>query len=148
LPAGAETVLLAKTGLISGKQSFVIPLEISHAGRLSVSLADMNWAGRLADLSFTLVKNNKVLFESPGSFNGMHMFELSGPGAYSAYVSGTATGKYGLGLYSLCLTVNDLQTPVPLPATGLLLLSALSGLFAWRRSGGRGFRRVNIACVA
>jgi hypothetical protein len=156
MPASAESMLAAQTGMISGKQSFVVPLEISGSGRLSVSLSDLGWLGRLSDLSFSLTKNNQLLTASAGSRRGLEgglwrdvlNFDLTGPGIYHAYVTATAGGKYGVGIYSLQIGVTDTPSPVPAPAAGLLLLSALGGFAAWKKRFGRATSPLNDACVA
>jgi hypothetical protein len=158
LPAHAEKFVIEQSGMISGTQSFVIPMKITNAGRLTVELADLAWLSRLSNLSFSVARDKTFRPDSQGStqevlgkdvLSALYTFDLNGPGQYYAYVTGTASGKYGLGLFSVKLSFNETAATVPVPAAGLLLLSALGGLAAWkRRVSRRIFRRVNIACVA
>lgn len=143
-PAHADSVgLLSQTGLISGRQSFVFAMQVATPGTLSVQLSDLNWQGRLADLSFSVNGPNGLLAQitgdrsrsfpaavggGPGNATAAVLFDVTAPGTYYAYVSGKAIGAYGIGLYSLNATFSS--NAVPLPAAAWLLLSGVGCL--WR----------------
>ena len=136
--------LLSQSGLINGRQSFVFAMNVATAGTLQVQLADLNWQGKLSDLSFSVVDSNGQLMQSDGrpkalaasvalaaSTPAQKFYEVTAPGTYFAYVSGSALGsRYGLGVYSLEATFESSVAPVPLPAGALLLLSGIGALGA------------------
>jgi hypothetical protein len=138
-PAHAGAIgLLAQTGLISGRQSFVFSMQVDSPGSLEVALTDLNWQGRLADLTFSVSGKDGLLGESQSfaqSLTGnntvigssIKLFTITSPGTYYAFVSGSALGPYAIGLYSLNASFTS---AVPLPAAGLLLLSGLGGMAA------------------
>lgn len=148
-PAQADPIgLLAQTGIISGRQSFVYQLQVTTPGTMTVQLADLNWQGRLSDLTFSLSNADGLLGEmrggrvspnsaSPGAVlsSSVQMFEVTSPGTYYAYLSATATGPYGLGLFSLNAT---LAPAVPLPAAIWLLLAGLGSVWSVARRRGAG----------
>jgi hypothetical protein len=139
LPAQADTVLLDQVGLVSGRQSFVIPLTISGPGQLSVNLKDMGWLGALSDLSFSLSRSDGMLSANPAKLSatsagspaatGLTSFDISEAGTYYASISGRATGPYNLGLYGVQLSFASAVAPqVALPAAAWLLLSGLGAV--------------------
>lgn len=150
--------LLAETGLISGRQSFVFAMDVAVAGTLQVQLSDLNWQGRLSDLSFSIVDSTGNLVQADpvrpqalaasvsdaAKVPAQKIYTLSVPGTYSVYVSGSAAGsRYGLGVYSLSAMLEADAIPVPLPAAGLLLVSGIGALGAamrGRRAGSSGRR--------
>jgi hypothetical protein len=139
-PARAETVMLEQTGLVSGRQSYVVPLQIDSRGQMSVRLSDLGWAGSLVDLSFSLSRTNGMLNANPAmasltsggpsNAQGAKVFDITEPGTYYACISGKAVGPYNLGLYGLRIAFAAADSPpaVPLPAAVWLLLSGLGGL--------------------
>lgn len=139
--AQAET-LISQTGLISGRQAFTFELDVDGAGTISVLLADLNWQGRLANLSFSLSQTQllepvAVKPLAAGS-TPVQMYEVASAGTYYAHVSGEATGLYGIGLYALHADFEALEAAVPLPAAGWLLLSGAGALWGLRRRAATG----------
>lgn len=128
--AHAETVL-AKTGLISGSQSFVFAMDAPTAGTFNVQLQNLAWPDRLSTLSFAASTATAVVnrFDLGNSLISESTFKVSHGGSYYALVSGTAQGALDMGLYSLKVNF----TPVPLPAAAWLLLSGLAGFVVTQR---------------
>ncbi len=121
---------IARTELISGTQSIVLPFFVSPdmpGGTVSVTLTDLGWPGLMSSLSFAASTSTSLLAQLAAS--GTTSFEVSGAGTYFATVYGVADPQFGSGLYSLNLS----YSPVPLPAAALLLASGLA-LLARRRA--------------
>ncbi len=145
----AQLGLLSQTGLISGRQSFMIAMEVKFTGTMQVTLSDLQWQGKLADLSFSVVDANGALVQgrqaagqalgasvaSAANAPAQKFYDVTTPGAYSIYFSGNAAGsKYNMGLYSLNVILDTVDaSPVPLPAAGWLLVSGLGALGAAMR---------------
>ena len=122
LLAGAGNAV-ARTEMISGTDSIVLPFVVQGgmpAGSVTVTLSDLGWPGLFSSLSFAASTSTSLLAQlsAPGSLT----FEIGGAGIYFATVYGVADPNFGSGLYSLNLS----YAPVPIPAAGWLLLSALA----------------------
>jgi len=134
--ASAET-LLAATSLISGSQTVTSAFDVDAPGTLTVHLTDLDWPEKLGSLSFALVNSTTVLtsFTDTGTVS----FDVAAPGSFTAIVSGNVQSGSALHLGAYSLQV-DFVSQVPVPATGLLLASALAGLLGlaqWRGSAYR-----------
>jgi hypothetical protein len=137
--AHAEQVLLSTSTTISGTQSAVYAFNTPGAGTLNVTLGNYTWPERLGNLSFALATTTGVLKTLSGE--GSLSIDLTEGGSYYALVSGTATGKWNLGMYSLNLSFGTLADPggpppVPLPGALWLLLSGIAGAWALARKPG------------
>jgi hypothetical protein len=124
LMPGASNAI-ARTEMITGTDSIVLPFVISGGmpgGTVSVTLSDLGWPGAMSALSFAASTSTSLLAQlaAPGSLT----FDIGGSGTYFATVFGVADPNFGSGLYSLNLS----YSPVPLPASALLLLSGLAML--------------------
>jgi hypothetical protein len=122
-------VLLEKSGLISGSQSFVFEMQAPGAGMVNVQLSNLGWPERLSSVSFAASTATSIL--SRLADEGSTSFHITGPGAYYAHVAGIAQGALQVGLYSLRITFsagNTPGSPVPLPAALWLLISGLGAL--------------------
>ena len=120
--AHADVMLTEASTFISGTQANSYVVFAQSAGKVNVSLADLNWPERLASLSFTFIGAGGKLAELTGP--GVLEFDLSAAGMYTAIVSGVSTpGAWDVGMYSfrLGLTPNAPVVPLP-PAIGLLLM--------------------------
>jgi hypothetical protein len=134
--AHADSLVLAESGHISGQQMASYSFNAPSAGTLSVSLSNLAWPERLSSLSFALgTAGNGKLTSLDGA--GQLSFDISNAGTYYALVSGTAQGRWNLGMYSLSISFAQLggPTPVPLPGALVLLLSALTGVVGVTRKG-------------
>jgi hypothetical protein len=132
----AET-LLAQTEMVAGAQTRTSTFDVSSAGTLTVHLTDLAFPQRLASLSCAIVNSTSVLasavvpsaVDAPASQAVTRdvSFDVSGPAIFSAIVSGavSATNALQLGSYSLQV---DFVPAVPIPASGLLMLSGLAVL--------------------
>lgn len=147
LPSRADMVMVEQAGLVTGRQSFVIPIQVGGPGQLSVSLKDLGWAGSLADLSFSLSRTGTLLNANPAMLSavtggptessGLKNYDISEAGTYYACISGKAVGPYNMGLYGLRVAFAAADAPeVALPAAAWLLLSGLGGLIGLVRRRG------------
>lgn len=130
----AESVLLSDTTLVSGSQSAVFSFQAPGPGTLSIQLTDIDWPQTLSSLSFMATSGNQVLasWSDSASQSAVTLsFQVTG-GHYFADVLATAGGALDLGVYSLCIQFNP-TSPVPLPATGGLLLAGLAAFILIRR---------------
>ena len=135
-PAAADTVLYDSAGFIQGQQSFVQSFDITTAGTLTVSLADIPWLDTVSNLNFFLTTAGGTVGTSMGA--GTESIGI-GPGVFYAHWFGDANGQFGVGAYGIKLMFQPGGvTPVPLPGTLFLLLSALAALV-----GVRPLRRVD-----
>jgi len=136
--AQASTVLVSDTTLVSGSETAVFAFEAPGPGTVSVQLTNLDWPQALSSLSFMAATGNRVL--SPwaadaGSGTWGLSFQVASPGRYFADIMAVAGGALDLGAYSFSLSFTP-AAPVPLPASGTLLLggvTALIGLLLWRR---------------
>lgn len=129
--ARASVVLEDTTNLMQGNQSFVDTFTVSTPGTLTISLADMAWLDPISDLQFSLTSGGQLV--GPPLDAGTESFQIQ-PGTYSGMLFGDANGSHSLGLYNLEITFQS-QTPVPLPASLLLMISSLGLLFATHKPG-------------
>jgi hypothetical protein len=132
--AAADTVLYDSAGFIQGQQSFVQSFDITTAGTLTVSLADIPWLDTISNLNFFLTSAGGTIGKSMGA--GTESIGV-GPGVIYAHWFGDANGAFGVGAYGIKLSFQP-GTPVPLPGALFLLLSALAALV-----GVRPLRRVD-----
>jgi hypothetical protein len=132
--AWADSILLAQTTLVVGSESTVDSFVAPTAGKVSVTLNSLNWPTPLSALSFSATSANQVL----ASWNGMGMtsntatFDV-GAGTYFAHIMATAGGALDLGLYSMMMTFSP-TSPVPLPASGWMLLTGMFVLVGLARA--------------
>jgi hypothetical protein len=132
--ARADSILLAQTTLVVGSQSTVDSFTTSGAGTVSVHLANISWPMQLQSLSFAATSASQVLWSGGGAMsNEGATFNVSSGGTYFAHIMATAQGALNIGLYSVLMTFTPSTSPVPLPASGWMLLTGmfvLAGL-AW-----------------
>lgn len=126
--AHADTILLAQTTLVSGSVSTVDSFTAPSAGTVTVTLQSLNWPTALNALSFSATSATQVLasWNGTGLASDVATFDV-GAGTYFTHVMANAGGTFNLGLYSMMLTFAPNTSPVPLPASGWMLLT---GLFA------------------
>lgn len=128
--ARASVVLENVTNLMQGSGSFVDSFTVSTPGTLTISLANIPWLDTISDLQFSLASGSQLV--GPTLDTGTESFQIQA-GTYSGMLFGDANGSHGLGLYNLDISFQP-QSPVPLPASFLLLISGLGGLLATQAS--------------
>lgn len=137
--AQASTVLLADTTLVAGTESAVYSFSAPGPGTVSVQLTNLDWPQALSSLSFMATTANQVLssLSAPSSASTQSLtFPVAGGGTYFADVMAAAGGPLDLGIYSFSLNFTPAGSPVPLPASGALLLGGIGGivgLIRWLR---------------
>jgi hypothetical protein len=130
--ARAETMtLLADTTMVTGTQSAVFSFTAPSAGTITATLDNLNWQKPLSSLSFMASSGTNVV--STWSANGsmVETFQV-GAGNYFAHILATTADTMDVGLYSLNLAFSP--SAVPLPASSLLLVMALFGMFVMSRA--------------
>jgi hypothetical protein len=134
--ARASEVLLSDTTLVTGSETGVFSFDTPGAGTVSVQLTNLDWPQALSSLSFVATTASHVLssWSDPGSA-GSHTlsFQVTGSGAFFADVTAVAGGPLDLGVYSFSLEFTPAIGPVPLPASGWLLLGGMLALIGLRR---------------
>ena len=131
--AHADTLVLAESGLIIGQGTDSYSFDASNAGTLSLTLTDFKWpTNSFTDLTLQIASASGILETLNGS--GQASVQLSGPGTYYAYVTGTAgASSLGINMGAFGLT-GTLTSPVPLPTSiSLLLAGGLAMLWSMRR---------------
>ncbi|HMK86466.1 MAG TPA: hypothetical protein VK437_10960 [Steroidobacteraceae bacterium] len=129
--AHADMVVFDSMSLFQGQQAFTETFSVTTPGTLSVSLTDVPWLDSVANLSFFLSSPTGTLGR-PLTGNGSELIRIA-PGTYTANWFGNAEGVYNMGVVGVSVTFYPNWTPVPLPASLIVMLSGLGLLFAWPR---------------
>jgi hypothetical protein len=127
----ADAVLYDAGSFVEGQQSFTQSFNISGPGTLTVSITDIAWLDIVSDLNCFL-STAGGLINPAASGGGSETFSV-GSGPIYAHWFGNAQGIYDLGVIGVKITFQPSGTPVPLPASLVLLLSGLGVLFGWQR---------------
>lgn len=137
-------MLLSQTTLVVGSQTTATAFTTTGPGKVTVQLSDLSWPERLASLSFAIANSTTVFARSAlgigtSSVNTLS-FDVSGPGTYTAIVSGVVAPSSVLQLGAYSLQIDLRPSAVPLPASGLLLGAAIAllGLLHSARGNPRG----------
>jgi len=142
--ARASEVMYEGSGFLRGTQSFVDSFELPSAGTLTVTLSNIDWPEKLANLSLVMSTPAGALGPSMGA--GTATFDVQAGNIFAQWF-GTAQGPLNAGVYSIKIEFQ--ATAVPLPTSIALLLSGL-GLLFWQRRvrGGDLPRSGNLQAVA
>jgi hypothetical protein len=131
LAAHADSVLYAGAGFLRGTQSFTDTFDLPSAGTLTVTLSNIAWPEQLASLNLLLSSSSGMLGPEMGA--GTSTFSIAAGGNVTAQWFGTAQGALDAGVYSMVIAFQpEVGTPVPLPASIVLLFSGLC-LLLWKR---------------
>jgi hypothetical protein len=126
--ARAESILLAQTTLVNGTESTVDSFTAPSAGTVTVNLQSLNWPASLNALSFSATSASQVLasWNGTGLASDVATFDVTA-GTYFTHILATAGGVLDMGLYSVMLTFTPSGSPppVPLPASGWMLLTGI-----------------------
>lgn len=126
--ARADNILLAQTTLVTGTVSTVDSFTATSAGTVTVNLQSLNWPTSLNALSFSATSANQVLasWSGTGLASDVATFDVTA-GTYFTHIIATAGGVLDMGLYSMMLTFSPSGSPppVPLPASGWMLLTGV-----------------------
>lgn len=138
--ASADTVLYDGSGFMRGTQSFSDTFNLTAPGTLTVTLSNVAWPAPLANLNFLLSSDSGLMGPEMGA--GTYTFNIVAGGNVFAQWFGTAQGPLNAGVYGLKIEFEALGgTPVPLPASVVLLLSGLA-LLLWQGRRMRGTSRM------
>ena len=145
--ASAGGVLLADSTLVSGTSSDIFSFQAPGPGTVTVNLTNLAWPQPLTSLDFMATTPSAVLSSwsdsgATGSVSQTQYFQVSTAGTYFADITATAGGALDLGVYSFSLTFTPAGSPVPLPASGWLMTSAvLLGMWLLATTHRRRLRR-------
>lgn len=130
MAAQADSVLYDGSGFLVGTQSFVRSFDLASAGKLTVTLANVDWPQQLASLNLLVTSTGGAM--GPEMSVGTATFNVN-KGDVFAHWFGTAQGPLNAGVYSVKVDFQPAGgTSVPLPTSLALLLSGL-GLLLWQR---------------
>jgi len=130
--AHADTIIYDSMAVFQGQQAFSDSFSVSTPGTLTVTVTDVPWLDTVTDLSFFMSSPTGTVGSTLNGA-GTESITLSSAGTYSANWFGNAQGLYDLGVVGVNIEFRPNGTPVPLPASILLMLSGLGLLFAWPR---------------
>ena len=130
--ARAETMtLLADTTMVTGTQSAVFSFTAPSAGTVTATLDNLAWQKPLSSLSFMATSGTNVMSTWSATGSMVETFQV-GAGNYFAHILATTADVADVGLYSLNLSFSP--SAVPLPASSLLLVMGLFGMFVASRA--------------
>jgi hypothetical protein len=128
----ADAILLDSISLIQGQQSFTDALNVASPGTLTMTLSSIPWMDTISNLTGFVSTDSGVVGTTMGA--GTESFNIESAGTVYAHWFGDAQGSYDIGVLGVKISfLPSVVTPVPLPASLLLMLSGLGVLFGWQR---------------
>lgn len=128
----AAMIVYDSISIFQGQQGFTDSFSVTTPGTLTATVTAMPWLDTVNDLSFYMTGATGRL-GSTLSGSGTESINIGQAGTYSANWFGNAQGLFDLGVVGVNIEFTPYATTVPLPASILLMLSALALLFAWPR---------------
>jgi len=127
--AGPQQVLFSDSEMIQGSEAQTVQIDAPSAGNLFLTLTDLDFPTAFSTLDFALTDAASTVaplvdVEDPGVKPTL-TYDLTSPTTLYAEVFAIA-GASSLGLYNLTATFVPDTSPVPLPASGALLLSGVT----------------------
>ena len=114
--------------LVSGTEATDNTFNAPTAGTVTVKLTSIAWPQALSSLSFSATTATQVLasWNGTGIASDTATFDVAA-GTYFTHVIASAGGSLDLGLYAMMLTFTPTggTPPIPLPASGWMLLTGL-----------------------
>jgi hypothetical protein len=133
--ARADSMLLANTTMVTGSQSAVFSFTAPSSGYVTATLQNLAWQEPLKSLSFQATSGTNVMsswsMPTAQAEQKTETFQVSA-GNYFAHIMANTEGDGDVGLFSLNLSFSP--NAVPLPASSLLLLTGIFGLFLVSRN--------------
>jgi hypothetical protein len=130
ITAARADTLYDAASFVQGGQSFVQSFNITTPGTLTVTLTDIPWLDTVSNLTGFLTTTAGVMGTTFGG--GSESFSI-GAGTVYAHWFGEANGAYDIGVLGVKIVFQpNGVTPVPIPASLILLLSGLGVLFGWQ----------------
>jgi hypothetical protein len=129
--ARADMMLLADTTMVTGTQSAVFSFTAPTSGTVTATLQNLDWQKPLSSLTFSATSGPNVLSSWDATGSRVETFQVTA-GNYFAHILATTADAMDVGLYSLNLSFSP--SAVPLPASGLLLVTGIFGLFVFSRT--------------
>jgi hypothetical protein len=125
--ARADMMLLSNTTMVTGTQTAVLSFTAPSDGYVTATLKNLDWQQKLSSLGFQATSGLNVLESWTSSADSKtETFKVTA-GNYFAHILATTPDKMEVGLYSLNLSFSP--SAVPLPASSVLLLTGIFGLF-------------------
>jgi len=128
--ARADTVLYDSMSVVEGQQGFTQSFYVTTPGTLTMTVTDVPWLDVVSGTTFFVSSPTGLLGTT--MTGGSESINVQ-PGTLYAHWFGDAQGAYGLGVVGVNIQFTPNGTPVPLPASVVLMLSGLGLLVMWRR---------------
>jgi hypothetical protein len=130
--------MLNAAGWVQGSTALTDDFQVPGPGTLTVTLENYVFPSALQAVQFDLYGTSSSTPHLMGSMSaaGSESFQVDSAQRLSAQLFAVAGGAADVGLYGWTLTFTPAGAPVPLPASGGLLLAGL-GAIGWIASGRR-----------
>jgi hypothetical protein len=137
-PARADMVLYDSATLIQGDGGSTETFQVTTPGTLTVTLSNIPWLDVVSNLNYFLSNSSGTIGSMMSGF-GTEQIALT-PGTYYAHWFGDAQGTFNEGVLGINIQYQPSVTPVPLPASWILMVGGLVLLFGWQQRQPEGAR--------